>query len=293
MSRASQATNKTKKRSVVQAKQPLRFVILDSEPKWLNKLNDDDTSVCLTPISVLKALERIDANSLWISRRSKQTEGLAKTIVELISQTSQHRMTFGRLLTLEDARADVRPTLEGFFSQVIGLPRNSKKLHEEELATVLRASPSERSNVFISGLVNLDLGTLALLRGDLSHVTVPLKMFRPSGRAIPDFKRFELTDYGHTLKFGDYEATADIVLWEADSEYRKKVKVNEREQAKGFGPSLRRLRKQQGLTQADFPNVSRKSIIRIENGDIDKPHGITLNRIAKALGVEPNEIESY
>ena len=114
-----------------------------------------------------------------------------------------------------------------------------------------------------------------------------------TGTTVAKAKLRSTVTNAHTLKFGDYEATADIVLWEADSEYRKNAKVNEREQARGFGPSLRRLRKQRGLTQANFPNVSRKTILRIENGDSDKPHGITLNRIAKALGVEPNEIASY
>ena len=64
-------------------------------------------------------------------------------------------------------------------------------------------------------------------------------------------------------------------------------------QAKGFDPSLRRLRKQRGLSRSDFPNVARKTISRIEKGDVEKPHGVTLTRIAKMLGVEPNEIESY
>ena len=293
MSRATQTKKKAKKISSSPARQPLRFVILDSEPKLVNKLNGDVISVCLTRESVLKAIERIDANSLWISRRSRQTKELAKTIVELISHTSQHRMTFGRLLNLEETSAEVLPTLEGFFSQVVGLTRNSKKLHDDELATVLQASLEERQKVFISGVVNLDLGTLALVRGDLSRLTVALKIFRPSGRAAPDFKKFELTDYGHTLRFGNYEATADIVLWEADPDYRRKAKASERQQAKGFGASLRRLRKQRGLSQADFPSVSRKTIIRLENGAIDKPHVVTLNRIAKSLGVEPEEIESY
>ena len=135
-----------------------------------------------------------------------------------------------------------------------------KKLPLEELLFVLRHDLNERRDVFIGGVVNLDLGTLVLVRGNLDLIVVPLSLFRPSGRATPDFKKFELTDYGHALKFGEYEATADVVLWEMDADYRKRVKAKERAQAKGFGPSLRRLRKQRGLSQSDFPNVARKTI---------------------------------
>lgn len=276
-----------------QVKHALRFVILDSEGHWFDDLGKDETAVCTTRDEVLKALERIDADSLWISRRSERTEELAKTLVELISQTAQHRMTFGRLLTLEAVKAQVRPTLEGLFSRVVGLSQGFRKLPIEELAVVLRSDPTERRDAFIGGFVNLEFGTLVLVRGNLERVVVPLSMFRPSGRATPDFKKFELTDYGHTLKFGEYEATADVVLWEADPDYRKRAKARERAQAKGFGPSLRRLRKQRGLSQSAFPNVARKTISRIEKGEIDKPHGTTLSRIAKALGVEQEEIESY
>jgi DNA-binding XRE family transcriptional regulator len=96
-----------------------------------------------------------------------------------------------------------------------------------------------------------------------------------------------------TLRFGDYEATADVVLWEVDPDYRRRAKDKERAHAAGFGPSLRRLRKQRGLSQSDFPNVARKTISRIEKGEIGKPRAATLRRIAKALGVAPDQIETY
>ena len=78
-----------------------------------------------------------------------------------------------------------------------------------------------------------------------------------------------------------------------DQDYRQRAKAKERAHAAGFGPSLRRLRKQRGLSQSDFPNVARKTIYRIETGEIEKPHGTTLNRIARTLGVAPEEIEAY
>jgi len=274
-------------------KRLLRFIVLDTEWPWLDELGRDKTAVCTTRDEVVKALDRIDANSLWISRHSERTEELVETLVELISKTRKHWVTFGNLLTLEAAQSQVRPSLDGFFGQVVGVSREFKKLPVEQLASVLGSDPEQRRDVFIGGTVNLRFGTLVLVRGNLERVIVPLSMFRPSGRVTPDFKKFELDDYGQTLRFGDYEATADVVLWEVDPDYRKRAKARERAQAVGFGPSLRRLRKQRGLSQSEFPNVARKTISRIEKGEVEKPHGTTLNRIAKALGVEPEEIESY
>lgn len=282
-----------KKANLHEVKRPLRYVVLDTECHWLDELGKDRTAVCTSRDEVVKALDRIDANSLWISRRSERTEELLETLVERISKTRKHGGTFGNLLTLEAAKRQMRPSLEGFFGQVVGVSRGFRKLPMEQLGSVLGCDLDQRRDVFIGGVMNLQFGTLVLVRGNLGRVIVPLSMFRPSGRATPDFHKFELDDYGHTLRFGEYEATADVVLWEVDRDYRKRAKARERAQAKGFGPSLRRLRKQRGLSQSDFPNVARKTISRIEKGEVEKPHGTTLNRIAKAFGVEPEEIESY
>lgn len=284
----------TKKKPTARKAVPvLRYVVLDTENHWIDQLGRRETVVCKTRESVLKALKRTDVNSLWISRTSERTEELVETLVGLISNRTLRRPNFGHLLTLEAAKTEVRPTLEGLFDHVVGVSRQFKKLPLDELAEVLSASPEERQDVFIGGVLNTEFGTLVLVRGNLERVIVPLSMFRPSGRATPDFSKFELGDYGHTLRFGDYEATADIVLWEVDPDYRKRAKARERDLAKGFGPSLRRLRKQRGLSQSDFPNVARKTISRIEKGDVDKPHGVTLSRIAKTLGVPADQIETY
>jgi len=286
---------KTIKKKSTPSKPPrmLRYIVLDTEKHWLDQFGKTEAVVCETSESVLKAMERTDVNSLWISRRSEMTEELAKTLVGLISNSAQSRPKFGNLLTLEAAKADMRPTLEGLFGHVVGASRDFKRLPMEELTEVLRSAPDDRRDVFIGGSLNREFGTLVLVRGNLERVIVPLSMFRPSDNATPDFSKFQPGDYGHTLRFGDYESTADVVLWEVDPDYRKRAKARERAHAKGFGPSLRRLRMQRGLTQSDFPNVARKTISRIENGEVEMPHGVTLNRIARALGVPPEEIETY
>ena len=132
-----------------------------------------------------------------------------------------------------------------------------------------------------------------LVRGNFDHITVPLSIFRPSGTSKPEFRRFELDDYGHTVRFGEYEASAHFILYEADPDYRKRMNARRRAEEKGFGPSLRRLRIQKGISQDDFPGVNAKTISRIERGEVEKPHDATLTVIAKTLGVDPDEVGSY
>jgi hypothetical protein len=167
-------------------------------------------------------------------------------------------------------------------------------LPSEELLDVLSAPPREAAGLFIAGVVDIESQTLALTLGNLRTITVPLAMFRPSGMGVqPDFSRLSLTDYGHTVRFGDYEASSEAILYEADADYRRKTRKKMLAEEKTFGASLRRLRKQKGLSRGDFPPLSSKTIARIERNEVEKPHGDTLSVIADRLGVEPEDVDSY
>lgn len=52
-------------------------------------------------------------------------------------------------------------------------------------------------------------------------------------------------------------------------------------------------RLQRRLKRSDFPGISSKTIARLERGDVDRPHGRTLESIARRLGVAADQIESY
>jgi hypothetical protein len=95
------------------------------------------------------------------------------------------------------------------------------------------------------------------------------------------------------VRFGKYEATADAIFYECDPDYRKRLRKKMQAEEKTFGASLRRLRIMRGLRQSDFAPLPAKTIARIERGEVEKPHGTTLDRIADRLGVAPKEIESY
>jgi len=65
--------------------------------------------------------------------------------------------------------------------------------------------------LFICGRIN-EIG-LTLWTGNLHRVVVPLSFFTPSGDGTkPDFREFSIIDYGHGVKFGDYEASSKAIL---------------------------------------------------------------------------------
>jgi hypothetical protein len=105
--------------------------------------------------------------------------------------------------------------------------------------------------------------------------------------------RLGFTDCGNTVRLGEYEAAADAILYEADPEYRSRLRAKRREEDRSFGACLRRLRLQRGLLQGDFGDVTAKTIARIERGETAAPHGKTLAFIAARLQVEPDDIMSY
>jgi hypothetical protein len=92
---------------------------------------------------------------------------------------------------------------------------------------------------------------------------------------------------------GDYEASADAILYELDASYRCRLTKQRRQSERTFGASVMRLRKQWRLKRSDFAPITLKEVARIERNEIQKPHAKTLGAIARRLGVRPDEIESY
>jgi hypothetical protein len=196
------------------------------------------------------------------------------------------------LITLAPPRSESIPALLGLFNPVFGLVEGFQWLPKEELVEVIaRGDASDR---FIGGSVDPKTKSLTLLRGNIEAVVAPLTIFEKSGDGtIPDFARLKLTDYGRTIALGDYEASADSILYELDSDYRRRLKKQRRQNEQTFGASLMRLRKQRRLKRSDFAPISGKEIARLERNEIAKPHAKTLAAVADRLGVRPEEIESF
>lgn len=66
-------------------------------------------------------------------------------------------------------------------------------------------------DLIIGGKVNYRNGTLMVVFGDFRVVTVPLDKFRPNALRAPNFRDFEITDCGLSLRFGSYEVSSDSI----------------------------------------------------------------------------------
>lgn len=227
--------------------------------------------------------------SLWIATKAESTDDL----LLMAGQAKESlRPTLGRMLMLFPPRLGTLPALEELFSPVAWGTTSFQLLPYEELAEVVSAG--HRHDLFIGGFVDPKTDTLILYRGDFDRLAVPLSLFKALGSGpTPDPSALAFTDYGQTVCLGVYEAASDAILYEADPEYRRKINAKRRDEDKSFGACLRRLRVLKGLRQSDFNSIPAKTIARIERGEVGKPHQATLQKIAKDLGVAPDQIETY
>ncbi len=240
-----------------------------------------------------RVLPKVSHDSLWISPDSETTDELLRNLTTLCAAHHGRSYHTGNIFMLEPPRSRVVPVLHSLFEKVIGEAPSFKLLPYDQLVEVLSASKEKACDLFVGGIVDAESSTLTLVRGNLERISVPLSMFHASGVSHPNFRQFELDDYGHTIRFGEYEAAADAVLYEFDADYRKRINAKRRAEEKGFGPCLRRLRIQKGVARDGFPGVAAKTIARLERGEVGKPQGKTLHTIVEVLGVEADQIETF
>jgi hypothetical protein len=223
----------------------------------------------------------------WISFTRRFTDILLEKAV-----AARATLREAHLITLTPPRSESIPALLGLFHPVVGLVEGFQWLPREELVEAL--TRDDASDRFVGGSVDPKAKTLTLLRGDLEVVVAPFAIFQESGDGTaPDFSRLRLTDHGRTVALGEYEASADAILYELDPDCRRRLKKQRRQSERTFGASLMRLRKQRRLRRSDFAPISSKEIARIERNEVEKPHAKTLEAIAHRLGVRPEEIEGY
>ncbi|MEI8373249.1 MAG: helix-turn-helix domain-containing protein [Planctomycetota bacterium] len=269
------------------------FILLDMDEGWRDQLGATRAIICNRAQDISDVLSKATTNSLWISSGSSMTDLLLRVMSRCSTESQVTRHRLGNLLMLESPRQKTIPFLRSLFENLVGEVPRFKLLPKDQLCEVLAGDSEAVRDLFVGGVIDTEFSLLMLVRGNFDPITVPLSVFRPSGTSKPDFHRFELDDYGHTVRFGEYEASSHFILYLADSDYRKRMNAKYRAQEKGFGPSLRRLRILKGILQDEFPGVNSKTIARIERGEVAKPHDTTRTIIAKTLGVGPDEIELY
>jgi len=175
---------------------------------------------------------------------------------------------------------------------VVSVGDGVRLLPTEELIEVLESD--NREDLLIGGVVIPTRSEILLYRGSLEPITIPIEWFTArSSLAKPDVAKFAITDYGQTVRLGDYEAATDALLYEFDEGYRSRAKKRKLNEDTSIGGAIRRLRLQKGLRQRDFPGVTAKEIARIERGEVKKPHQDTLRKIADKTGVSVDQIKTF
>jgi hypothetical protein len=264
-----------------------RFIFLGSGKGLCEGLLPSRVSVCHDRSELAAAVGTALRGVTWVSFNRTFTEMLLEKTADI-----QADFRGSSLLTLAPPRTESIPALLGLFNRVHGLVDGFRWLPSDELvAVIVRDDAADR---IIGGIVDSKAKAIALLRGNLKTIVAPVSLFEKSGDGTkPNFTQLEFTDWGRTVVLGDYQASADAILYELDPEYRRKSNKDRRQSERSFGASLMRLRKQRRLRRSDFSPVSSKEIARIERNEIEKPHPRTLDVIARNLGVRPEEIASF
>ena len=96
-----------------------------------------------------------------------------------------------------------------------------KILQSHEMIEVQALPTHERRRLFISGYVDYKYQNIILFRGDGTSVVVAFDYFKKTNNITePDFNDFNIIDYGHAIKLGEYEASTRSILIEVDLEYK-------------------------------------------------------------------------
>jgi hypothetical protein len=272
--------------AVKKKKQPIRsMILLDRRVKRAAAFAGLQPRVVTKVMDLRDPVAHASKDSVWISYASDLTDAIVKS-------ASIAPATLGMGVFIHTLDMKTIPVLSSLFRR-IAFAIDGGFISAEELAEVLTAD--NRANLLIGGFVNEATQTITLWRGNLASLTVPFSTFTKSGDGTePDFNAFSVTDCGQTVTLGKYEAAVDAILYEHDREFRRALSKKRLQEDRSFGAALRRLRKQRGLLRKDFePDVSAKTVARIEQGKVTRLHKATLEALARHLAVEPEEIESF
>lgn len=243
-------------------------------------------------------LDGTDPGALGRARRrdvvvSPKADWLRAAFGETVRGRTTRRLP--RVLVTASLRSRERAAYETA-SDVVVDKGIARMLTGRELREALEAE--NRADLFVAASYAEGADVVTLYRGTLAPLVVPAGWFRSIGDATgtePDLSALAPIDYGQTLRLGDAEVSADAVLYEFDTDARRRMKAYLRRDD-GLGASVRRLRKQRGLSQeglAAATSLSRREIGRIERGEVEMPRPDTIEVVANALGVAVKEIADY
>jgi hypothetical protein len=99
-------------------------------------------------------------------------------------------------------------------------------LSRDEMEFVQALPTKDKRDLIISGYIDFTLRRVMLFRGDGTSLMVSMVFFEPRPKLAPNFDEFSIIDHGLTLKFGEYEAAVDYVLYEHDPSYKVRADAN-------------------------------------------------------------------
>ncbi len=158
-----------------------------------------------TTSEVLNALERSRRRAVWVA----PNDAAVQLLLAALAGRSKGDQ---RLLSLERANGGRHTLLHAIFRVVVSADEGIGLLAIDELADVLGAA--NREDLFIGIAAAPAAAAIVLYRGNLEPLIVPLTWFRTRpGGPRPDTTDLAITDSGRTVRLGEYEASADAILY--------------------------------------------------------------------------------
>jgi hypothetical protein len=275
-----------------------RLVLVDVDPTVSASFDTFDTHRVRTEGEIVDAFRNMPRGTRWLAPT-------IEAVVAPLAHAGADTGTPQEVLVLHESTASEsrRRLLDALFSRVILAeapvsPKSSSAdgprsfLAPDEMAEVLVSDTP--GDYVIGGLIDPVDDAVVLYRGSFDTVILPFSFFRPATtKLMPDFSQFAIIDGGQALRFGTYEATVDIVLYDRDPEFRRRHKAQAMEQDVSFGGSLRRLRLMRGLSQGDLAPLTERQVRRIEQNEVTKIHPSTRDCLARRLNVAFDDIASF
>lgn len=234
--------------------------------------------------AVVAALGEPSRKQVWVLRGQRSIPDLIRAM-----SIAAPRVRGARLIAYTEPTPVAARVLESAFHRVLLGVRAMVRF--ADLTGILRSRNPEDFCVGVAWERETD--TLALWRGDLSVLVVPMSAFRARDGVVADPSKLSIEDCGQTIRMGNYEASVDAILMDVDPLHRRKARKRAIREERTLGASIRRLRRSRGVGRADFPDLDEKTIARIERGEVSRPQRETLGIIARRLGVTVEELKGF
>jgi hypothetical protein len=252
--------------------------------KWLPQPSKYGARRLSTPKAIRIGLQQSEQPSIWVTVDSADLHSL------MTSRVAPRKDA--RLIVLDRVDEAEHHLLTALFRHVVLGKAGLQLVDLEALPEILSAE--NRDELFIAGAVVPATESVLLYNGNVEPMVLPLAWFTsPEGVASVNPEDFAIEDFGQTIRLGDFEASADAILYEFDREYRRKARRRAIDSDSSLGASIRRLRLQKGLLQSSFGAIDEKTIGRIERNEIRRPRKATLEKIAAVMEVDVEELGEY